>query len=210
MQSGAYELGVMDSIVWKSEVKEGKVDAKSVSVIGPMFLRAIDLAQALAIAMDARGFAARDTRTSIIAIDMTTAQLGKRLGVSQQRAAMVEKAEVDGSITLKSLEQAAQTLGCRVVYVLYPEEPLTPTLHARAEAVADQQMRAVEQTMRLEDQSVADSSLRLESHLVPQSRDRRHRVKQPPACRSIHGVDAALDHRTHCSYSRGRHLPVQR
>jgi predicted DNA-binding mobile mystery protein A len=97
------------------------------------------------------------------ALGMTTAQLGKRLGVSQQRAAMVEKAEVDGSITLKSLEQAAQTLGCRVVYVLYPEEPLTQTLCARAEAVADQQMRAVEQTMRLEDQSVADSNLRLET-----------------------------------------------
>src|ERR1700743_3209680 len=95
------------------------------------------------------------------ALGMTTAQLGKRLGVSQQRAAMVEKAEADGSITLKSLEQAAQTLGCRVVYVLYPEEPLTQTLRARAEAVADQQMRAVEQTMRLEDQSVADRGLRL-------------------------------------------------
>ncbi len=97
------------------------------------------------------------------ALGMTTAQLGKRLGVSQQRAAMVEKAEVDGSITLKSLEQAAQTLGCRVVYVLYPEEPLTQTLRARAETVADQQMRAVEQTMRLEDQSVADSNLSLET-----------------------------------------------
>jgi predicted DNA-binding mobile mystery protein A len=97
------------------------------------------------------------------ALGMTTAQLGKRLGVSQQRAAMVEKAEADGSITLKSLEQAAQTLGCRVVYVLYPEEPLTKTLRARAETVADQQMRAVEQTMRLEDQSVADNSLRLET-----------------------------------------------
>jgi predicted DNA-binding mobile mystery protein A len=97
------------------------------------------------------------------ALGMTTAQLGKRLGVSQQRAAMVEKAEADGSITLRSLEQAAQTLGCRVIYVLYPEEPLTQTLRARAEAVADQQMRAVEQTMRLEDQSVADSGLRLET-----------------------------------------------
>src|SRR6201995_4390149 len=97
------------------------------------------------------------------ALGMTTAQLGKRLGVSQQRAAMVEKAEGDGAITLKSLEQAAQTLGCRVIYVLYPEEPLTQTLRARAEAVADQQMRAVEQTMRLEDQSVADRGPRLET-----------------------------------------------
>ncbi len=45
----------------------------------------------------------------------------------------------------------------------YPEEPLTQTLRARAEAVANRQMLAVEQTMRLEDQSVADSNLRLET-----------------------------------------------
>jgi phosphonate transport system substrate-binding protein len=33
VQSGAYDLGILDSIVWKSEIKEGKVDAKAVSVI---------------------------------------------------------------------------------------------------------------------------------------------------------------------------------
>ena len=65
------------------------------------------------------------------ALGMTTAQLGKRLGVSQQRAAMVEKAEVDGSITLKSLEQAAQTLGCRVVIRPLPGRTPDPDL-ARA------------------------------------------------------------------------------
>lgn len=97
------------------------------------------------------------------ALGMTTAQLGKRLGVSQQRAAMLEKAEVDGSITLKSLEQAAQSMGCRVVYVLYPEQPLSKTMRARAETVADQQLRTVEQTMRLEDQSVTDNELRQET-----------------------------------------------
>jgi predicted DNA-binding mobile mystery protein A len=94
------------------------------------------------------------------ALGMTTAQLGKRLGVSQQRAAMLEKAETGGSITLKSLEHAAHTLGCRVVYILYPERPLSQTLRMRAEIVAEQQQRAVEQTMRLEDQSVADGDLR--------------------------------------------------
>jgi energy-coupling factor transporter transmembrane protein EcfT len=36
-----------------------------------MFLRALDLAQALALAMDARGFGAREKRTSIIHIEMT-------------------------------------------------------------------------------------------------------------------------------------------
>jgi energy-coupling factor transport system permease protein len=43
---------------------------KSVAVIGPMFLRAIDLAQSLAVAFDARGFGARNGRTSIFEIQM--------------------------------------------------------------------------------------------------------------------------------------------
>jgi predicted DNA-binding mobile mystery protein A len=116
------------------------------------------------------------------ALGMTTAQLGKRLGVSQQRAAMLEKAETDGSITLKSLEQAAQSLGCRVVYVLYPEEPLSKTMRTRAGMVADQQLRAVEQTMRLEDQSVSDSGLRQDTRarLVEQLLKRPARLWDHP------------------------------
>ena len=45
--------------------------AKSVAIIGPMFLRAVDLAQALAVAMDARGFGARPNRSNLIEIEMT-------------------------------------------------------------------------------------------------------------------------------------------
>ena len=33
VQTGAYQVGVMDSLVWKSEIKDGKVDEKQVSVI---------------------------------------------------------------------------------------------------------------------------------------------------------------------------------
>lgn len=44
---------------------------KSVSILGPLLLSAIDLAQALAIAMDARGFGARPQRTSLVEIRIT-------------------------------------------------------------------------------------------------------------------------------------------
>jgi energy-coupling factor transport system permease protein len=44
---------------------------KSVAIIGPLFIRAIDVAQGLALAMDARGFAARDSRTSIVELRLT-------------------------------------------------------------------------------------------------------------------------------------------
>jgi energy-coupling factor transport system permease protein len=43
-----------------------------VAVIGPMLVRAIDLAQSLAIAMEARAFGVRSRRSSIVSIDLTT------------------------------------------------------------------------------------------------------------------------------------------
>lgn len=44
---------------------------RSVAVIGPMLVRALDLAQALAIAMDARAFGAQESRTSIHEIHLS-------------------------------------------------------------------------------------------------------------------------------------------
>lgn len=87
-------------------------------------------------------------------LGMTTRQLGVRMGVSQPRIIKLEKSEVDGSITLDSLERAAQAMGCRVVYALVPERPLGDTLQERATQIADRQLASVEQTMRLEDQAV--------------------------------------------------------
>jgi energy-coupling factor transport system permease protein len=46
---------------------------KSVAIIGPLFIRAIDVAQGLALAMDARGFGVRDGRTSIIELRLAPA-----------------------------------------------------------------------------------------------------------------------------------------
>jgi predicted DNA-binding mobile mystery protein A len=88
------------------------------------------------------------------ALGMTTAQFGRRLGVSQPRIVELEQSEVSGSVTLHTLQRAAEALGCRLVYALIPEKPLAETVGERAELIAKQQQAAVEHTMRLEDQSV--------------------------------------------------------
>jgi len=46
---------------------------RSVAIIGPMLIRSLDLAQSLAVAMDARAFGARDHRTTITEIAFTPA-----------------------------------------------------------------------------------------------------------------------------------------
>jgi predicted DNA-binding mobile mystery protein A len=90
------------------------------------------------------------------ALGMTTAQLARRIGVSQPRIVELEQAEVSGAVTLHSLQRAAEALGCRVIYALVPDRPLADVVRARAELVADKQLASVQHTMTLEDQAVRD------------------------------------------------------
>ena len=92
------------------------------------------------------------------ALGMTQAQFARRLGVSQPRIIELEQSEVGGSVTVNTLQRAAEALGCRLVYALVPEKPLAETVRERAELIAERQLKAVEQTMRLEDQSVKDTT----------------------------------------------------
>ncbi len=87
-------------------------------------------------------------------LGMTTRQLAERIGVKQPTLAELEKNEASGNITVKSLERAAEALGCRLVYALVPVKPLTDTMEERALRLARHKLAAVEQTMRLENQEV--------------------------------------------------------
>jgi predicted DNA-binding mobile mystery protein A len=90
------------------------------------------------------------------ALGMTTKQFARRLGVSQPRIVELEQSEASGTVTLNTLNRAAEALGCRLVYALVPEKPLADTVRERAELLARQRQVAVEHTMRLEDQAVKD------------------------------------------------------
>ena len=91
------------------------------------------------------------------ALGMTTAQLAQRIGVSQSRAFVIEKAEKEGSITLDSLERAARALDCRVVYALIPKKPLSDLVEERARIVAKKRLQSTQHSMALEAQSVDES-----------------------------------------------------
>ena len=55
------------------------------------------------------------------ALGMSGAQLGRRLGLSRGRISQMEKAEADGGVTLRSIKEAADAMGCRFVYAMIPE-----------------------------------------------------------------------------------------
>lgn len=88
------------------------------------------------------------------ALGMTTAQLAKRLGVSQPRVVGIEQAEVKGAITLDSLKRAAHALDCRLVYALVPRKPLDVLVEERATRLAGKRLESTRHTMALEAQAL--------------------------------------------------------
>lgn len=100
------------------------------------------------------------------ALGMTSRQLAKRIGVSQPRASEIEKNEVAGSLTLDSLQRAANALDCQLVYALIPRIPLQDLVEERAEKIARARLKATSHSMALEDQSVDAADAQSQLHAL--------------------------------------------
>jgi predicted DNA-binding mobile mystery protein A len=96
------------------------------------------------------------------ALGMTTRQMAERLGVSQPRITALEKAEAGGSVTLQSLRDAAQSLDCTLVYAIVPNDSLDALVRQQATMRADEELRRLNHTMRLENQALTPDDLSAE------------------------------------------------
>lgn len=90
------------------------------------------------------------------ALGISGKHLGERMGVSQPRIVQLEKDELSGAVTLKTMRQAAEALDCVFVYVLVPRTSLEETIREQAKKVAEKRLSRTSHTMLLEDQSVSD------------------------------------------------------
>src|SRR5688500_1592039 len=70
------------------------------------------------------------------ALGMSTRQLAERAGIDQSRVAKLEKAEVEGNLTLSSLKKIAEGLNMRLVYAFVPEEGLEKMVTDQATKIA--------------------------------------------------------------------------
>ena len=86
---------------------------------------------------------------------MSMSQLAIRLDVSQPRIHAIERAEVDGTITMNTLRKVAEALDCELVYSFIPREGLETMRERQARLVAVKLMDRVSHTMALEKQEVS-------------------------------------------------------
>jgi predicted DNA-binding mobile mystery protein A len=93
------------------------------------------------------------------ALKMSSPQLAKRLRINAaQSVEDMQKDEVDGAVTLKTLGKLAEALNCQLVYALVPRRPLPDILRERATEIARAQLARVSHSMKLEDQGVSSES----------------------------------------------------
>jgi predicted DNA-binding mobile mystery protein A len=92
-------------------------------------------------------------------LGMTARQLAARMGVGPSRIPVIEKAEVTGATTLRTLRQAAAALNCAFVYAFVPIETLDDILRERAVHKARNDVARRDHTMRLENQALRKSDL---------------------------------------------------
>jgi predicted DNA-binding mobile mystery protein A len=88
------------------------------------------------------------------ALGMTAKQLAGKLGVAQQAVARIEKDELAGAVTIKTMRRVAESLDCVFVCGFVPRSSLETTLRSQAECVAAKRLRQASHTMTLEDQSL--------------------------------------------------------
>lgn len=91
------------------------------------------------------------------ALGMSGKQFAQRLGVSAPWVTTLEKKELTGSVTIKTMRQAAEALDCVFVYTLVPIDRLEDIVRKRAEILAKKRLARVSHSMLLEAQQLSAS-----------------------------------------------------
>jgi predicted DNA-binding mobile mystery protein A len=98
------------------------------------------------------------------ALGMSLVQLGKKLNVTKQSVLEMEEREKEGSITIKSLREAARALDMQLVYGLVPNDgSIDALIERKAKELAKQIVMRTSNSMKLEDQE--NTKQRLEKAL---------------------------------------------
>lgn len=95
-----------------------------------------------------------------MALGISLEQLGNKLGISRQSMRHMELREREGSVTLKSLREAADSLDMHLVYGFVPKDgTLKALIERKARELATEIVLRTSHTMRLEDQENSEERI---------------------------------------------------
>lgn len=86
--------------------------------------------------------------------NMTLKDLSSKVGVSPAALSMLESRELEGKVTLESLNKVAQALDCTLVYSIVPNKDIEKVIRDQARSKALSIVNRANVHMELEDQGV--------------------------------------------------------
>jgi predicted DNA-binding mobile mystery protein A len=108
-------------------------------------------------------------KTIRIALSMSGASLARRMGLQRSSVANLEKAEYDGGITLRKLQEVAGAMDCELIYYLVPKptvdnpKPLiNDIIRKQAQIKASGIVKRASTQMMLENQELTKTALKQE------------------------------------------------
>ena len=107
-------------------------------------------------------------RTVRKALNMSGAQLARKLSVTRDQVSKAERAELSGSVSLKKMQEMAEAMNCRFVYAVVPKTNIEELIRERAFAKAKEQVKLTSTHMALEKQMLSNENLQFEISRVAQ------------------------------------------
>ena len=94
-------------------------------------------------------------------LNMTMAQLGKRLNITRQGVKSIEDSEVKGTISVNSLKEVGRVLDLKFVYGFIPVDgSINNLINRKANELATKIVLRTHQNMQLEAQGVKDDKIK--------------------------------------------------
>jgi predicted DNA-binding mobile mystery protein A len=94
------------------------------------------------------------------ALKMSMRQLGNRLSISAQSIKEMEEREVNGAISIRSLQEVARVLDMKLVYGFVSQhESLEQMIEQRAREIAKEIVQRTDNSMKLEDQQNSEERI---------------------------------------------------
>lgn len=116
-------------------------------------------------------------RTIRQALGMSATQLAKRMGISKQAVANMERAEWENRLNFSTLHKAAEALDCHLKVVLVPKKPIIEIVRDQATKVATRLVKQSSHHMNLEAQGTDKTFQRDQVQQIADEMVRAHSKK---------------------------------
>ncbi|MGH7884997.1 MAG: mobile mystery protein A [Thermodesulfobacteriota bacterium] len=102
------------------------------------------------------------------ALGMSAAALARRLGKTRALVSNTEKAELEGGVTLKTMQSMATSMNCKFIYAIVPEKSVEDILKDRARKKAQKIVEEGSKQMAMEQQFLSKEQIAFEVERLQQ------------------------------------------